>query len=151
MNLCNILASTFALPMALCLTAQPVSADTFTIVPPVPEIDVQQPAGNSLEDGFTKVSFGTVAVGKSSTVKKFTVRNLGNGALTGLTVTRNGVNAKEFKVVQAAKTSLAPGAGTTFTVTFKPTAKGLRSAAIHIKSNDADEASFDLVLTGKGR
>ena len=61
------------------------------------------------------------------------------------------MNAREFKVVQAAKTSLAPGAKTTFTVTFKPAGKRTRSAAIHIKSNDADEGSFDVILTGKGQ
>ncbi len=151
MNFQDFLASSFALPMALCLTAQPLLADPSAVAPTIPEIDVQQPAGISLEDGHAKVSFGTLVVGKSGPAKKFTIRNLGNGDLTGLTVTRNGVNAKDFKVIQAAKTSLAPGTGTTFTVTFKPTAKGTRSAALHLKSNDADETTFDVVLTGKGQ
>jgi hypothetical protein len=35
-------------------------------------------------------------------------------------------------------------------VTFKPTAKGARIAAIHIKSNDADENPFDIDLAGQG-
>ncbi len=151
MILRNLLASTFALAMALCLMAQPLLAEPSAVAPLVPEIDVQQPVGNSLEDGYTKVSFGTIVVGKSGPTKKFTIRNTGNGNLTGLTVTRNGVNAKDFKVVQAVKTTLIPGARTTFTVTFKPTARGLRSAAIHVKNNDADEASFDIILTGKGQ
>jgi hypothetical protein len=131
--------------------AQPLWADPSAVARPVPEIDVQQPAGESLEDGFTKVSCGTLAIGDRGAAVKFTIRNLGNAKLSGLTVTRNGVNAREFKVVQAAKTSLAPGAKTTFTVTFKPAGKGTRSAAIHIKSNDADEGSFDVILTGKGQ
>lgn len=146
----NIHAFTFVLSLALCLMAQPLLADPSPVAPTVPEIDVQQPAGNSLEDGHTKVSFGTVSLGKTGKAKKFTIRNLGTGPLTDLTVTRDGANAKEFKVVQAAKTSLAPDSATSFTVTFKPTTKGLRSAAIHIKSNDGDEASFDVILTGKG-
>ena len=136
--------------MALCLLVQPLSADPSLVAPTLPEIDVRQPAKNSLEDGNSKVSCGTVVIGASGKPKKFTVRNIGNGNLSGLTVTRNGVNAKEFKVIQAAVTSLAPGTSTSFTVTFKPTGKGTRSAAIRIKSNDADEASFDVVLTGKG-
>lgn len=151
MKLQNFLASFFALPLALCLMAQPLWADPSAVARTVPEIDVQQPVGNSLEDDHSKVSFGTLAIGKSGLVKKFTIRNLGRAKLSGLTVTRDGANAREFKVVQAAKTSLAPGTSTTFTVTFKPAAKGTRSATIHIKSNDADEASFDVTLTGKGQ
>jgi hypothetical protein len=36
-------------------------------------------------------------------------------------------------------------------VTFKPKAKGNRNAAIHIRSNDADENPFDIKLTGLGK
>jgi len=39
---------------------------------------------------------------------------------------------------------LAPGASTTFSVTFTPAAAGIRNAAIHIVSNDADETPFDI-------
>ena len=151
MKLQYFLASTFAVPMAICLMAQPLIAEPSMVAPTVPEIDVQQPLGSSLEDARSKVGFGTLVIGKSGKAKKFTIKNTGNGVLNRLTVTRDGANAKEFKVVQATKTSLAPGASTTFTVTFKPAAKGTRSAAIHIKSNDSDEGSFDIVLTGKGQ
>ena len=140
-----------ALPLALCLMAQPLLADPSTVAGRVPEVDVQQPTGNSLEDGHTKVGCGTVVIGKSGTAKKFKIRNIGNAPLTGITVTRNGPNAREFRVVQATKTSVEAGSSSTFTVTFKPLVKGLRSAAIHIKSNDADEGSFDIILTGKGQ
>lgn len=114
-------------------------------------VDARQPVGTSLEDGYSKASFGTFVIGNRGPAKKFTIRNLGKARLTGLTVTRSGVNAREFKVIQATKTSLAPGASTTFTVAFRPAGKGSRSAVIHIKSNDADEASFDVILTGKGQ
>ncbi len=137
--------------MALCLMAQPLSAGPSKVAPRVPEIDVRQPLSTKLADGQSKVGFDTLTIGKSGQPKKFTIKNIGNGKLTGLTVTRNGRHAKEFKVTQAAKTSLAPGTSTTFTVTFKPFAKGTRSAAFQIKSNDADEGSFDIVLTGKGQ
>lgn len=45
---------------------------------------------------------------------------------------------------------LEPGAKTTFSVTLKPTAKGTRNAAIHIASDDPNEAAYDIALTGKG-
>ncbi|MES2923413.1 MAG: choice-of-anchor D domain-containing protein [Verrucomicrobiota bacterium] len=150
MNIQDFVISSFALPVAFCLMAQPLSADPATDSRMVPEIDVQQPARNSLEDDFSKTTCGIAVIGKSGPTKKFTIRNVGSGPLTGLSITRDGVNAKEFKVTQPAKTTLAPGTSTTFTVTFKPTGKGTRSAEIHIKSNDADESPFDVVLTGKG-
>ena len=151
MKLQYFLASACTVTMAIGLLAQPLSAGPFMVAPTVPEIDVQQPVGRSLEDGNSKVSCGTSVIGVSAKAKKFTIKNIGNGKLTGLTVTRDGVNAREFRVVQAARTSLTPGTSTSFTVTFKPAGRGTRSAAIHIKSNDADEASFDIVLTGKGQ
>ena len=117
----------------------------------VPEIAVQQPAGSNLVDGTAKKSFGTVVVGKSGKAKTFTIRNLGSAPLTGLALTKNGKHAKDFIVTAPAATTLAPGASTTFKVTFKPKAKGTRTAAIHLKSNDANENPFDIKLTGAGK
>ena len=115
-----------------------------------PEIVVEQPAGSGLEDADGKKSFGTVKAGKSGKAKTFTIRNKGSAKLTGLAITKNGPNAKDFIVTAPAKSTLAPGSATTFKVTFKPGAKGTRNAAIHIKSNDADENPFDIKLTGLG-
>jgi hypothetical protein len=118
---------------------------------PVPEIGVQQPAGSNLTDGSTKKSFGTVKIGKSGTAKTFTIKNTGTANLTGLAITKNGKNSKEFVVTAPLKKALAPGTSTTFKVTFKPKAKGTRSAAIHLKSNDSNENPFDINLTGLGK
>ena len=150
MKIHHFLASTFTVTMAICVMAQPLSAGPSMVAPTVPEIDVQQPLGRSLEDGNSKVSCGTSVIGVSAKARKFIIKNIGNGKLNGLTVTRDGVNAREFRVVQAARTSLTPSTSTSFTVTFKPAGRGTRSAAIHVKSNDSDEASFDIILTGRG-
>ena len=114
-----------------------------------PEIAVQQPAGTDLKDGVSSKSFGTVAL-KSALTKTFTIRNTGTANLTGLATTKTGAHAKNFTVKPPLKSSLAPGASTTFKVTFKPSAKGNRKAVIHIKSNDSNENPFDIALTGKG-
>lgn len=115
-----------------------------------PEIVVQQPLGSDLVDGTAKKSFGTVKVGKSSKAKTFTIKNTGTKPLTGLGVVVKGTNAKEFVATAPAAASLAPGASTTFKVTFKPKAKGSRSAAFRISSNDSDENPFDVKLSGQG-
>ena len=117
---------------------------------PAPEIVVEQPVGSSLVDGTAKKSFGTVKVGKTGTAQTFTIKNTGTANLTGLAITKDGAQKTDFIVGVLAKTTLAPGASTTFKVTFKPTAKGTRNAAIHIKSNDATENPFDIKLAGMG-
>lgn len=127
-------------------TLQSVSLD---LASSGPEIVVQQPAGSGLADGAKK-SFGTVGVGKAGVAKTFTIKNSGTAKLAGLAITKNGTNAADFVVTAPAKTSLAPGGTTKFKVTFKPKAKGTRAAAIHIKSNDADENPFDIRLGGAG-
>lgn len=121
------------------------------VIPKAPEIVVQQPKGSGLADGSDKRSFGTVKIGKAGSAKTFTIKNTGTAGLTGLKITKTGSNAKDFSVTGPDKTTLAPGAGTTFKVTFKPKAKGNRNAVIHIKSNDADENPFDIKLTGLGK
>ena len=115
-----------------------------------PEISVQQPNGSDLTDGTAKRSFGTVKLGRTGVAKTFTIRNTGLANLTGLAITRNGPHAADFTVTPPAATTLAPGARTTFRVTFKPKAAGTRVAAIHIKNNDANENPFDIGLGGQG-
>ncbi len=124
---------------------------TFTIgaaAVKAPEINVLND-GDKLTDGSAKVGFGTVKTDKS-VVEKFTIKNTGKGKLTGLAITKNGANKADFTVGALPKTSLAAGASMTVNVTFKPTSKGKKAAAIHFKSNDADESPFDIKLAGTG-
>lgn len=123
---------------------------TGTGATPAPEIDVQHPAKSSLVDGKASKSFGTVTIGKSSSAKSFTITNTGTANLTGLAIKKDGKHAADFTVTGPAKATLPPGASTTFKIVFKPSAKNARTAAIHIKSNDADENPFDIKLTGTG-
>jgi hypothetical protein len=113
------------------------------------EITVQQPTGSFLIDSASKKTFGSVAV-KTSKTKKFTIKNIGTANLTGFSITKSGTGKKSFSVTRPAKNILSPGSSTSFNVTFKPTSKGVRSAVIHIKSNDMNESSFDISLRGLG-
>lgn len=119
-------------------------------LPAMPEIVVQQPAGSTLADGAATRSFGTARVGRPGLTKTFTIRNVGNAPLNLSAITRNGPHAADFILTNPAKSRLSPGSSTTFAVTFKPRATGLRKAAIHLGSNDADENPFDIQLTGQG-
>jgi uncharacterized delta-60 repeat protein len=113
------------------------------------EIVVEQPVGTNVSDGGSK-SFGSVLLGSSASLT-FTIKNIGNLDLTGLSITKDGANADEFTITAAPTAPVTgPAGSTTFTVQFTPTALGSRSAAIHIASNDADENPYDIQLTGAG-
>jgi hypothetical protein len=117
---------------------------------PAPWLVVEQPAKSPLFDGVSKKSFGTRTVGKLGLEKTFTVRNRGTETMMGLAISMSGSHAADFSITAPQATALAPGKATTFKVTFMPTATGTRNAAIHIKSNDADENVFDIKLSGQG-
>lgn len=112
------------------------------------EISVQQPVGTELTDGSSKKSFGKVKIGKAGTPKTFTLKNTGNAPLIGLALSKSGPNASDFTLSPLVKTTLAPGASLTFKTTFKPKARGVKAAIIKLKSNDKDESSFDIPVTG---
>lgn len=111
-----------------------------------PEIGVYQPASLSLKDDGKK-SFGEVKQGLSYT-KTFTIRNVGSAKLKNIKVSLSG--SSDFSLVKPKVTSLASGAKTTFTVTFKPGSAGVKTTRLRIKSNDADENPFDVELSGTG-
>lgn len=116
-----------------------------------PEIAVEQPKGKGLRDGKAVKKFGSVVVGRGSSRKlTFTIRNSGNSSLNDISVSLKGKHLKDFILIKPKHKTLAPGASTTFKVTFKPIKSGKRNATLKIKSNDKDENPFDIRLTGMG-
>lgn len=115
-----------------------------------PEIDVIQPASGEIIDDKSTISLGKVKIGKAGQALTFTIKNTGSAPLRGIAVSKSGANKQDFVVSPARATSLARGTSTKFTVKFRPKAKGTRTAAIKIVSNDNDESQFDIKLTGSG-
>ncbi len=114
-----------------------------------PSISVEYPAGTSLQDGSSSVDFSTLKTGVSNTLT-FIVKSQGNINLSGLAVTLGGTNSADFNVVGPGSTTLSPGTGTTFAVTFTPVAPGARAATLYIASNDGEQNPFTISLTGTG-
>jgi hypothetical protein len=115
-----------------------------------PEIVVENTDTNpatDLADGQT-LDFGSVVINTQSPTVNYQIRNSGSLELSGISLLPSGPNASEFEVTLPTATTLAPGATTSFTITFKPTSSGSKTAAIQIASNDTDENPFDLNLTG---
>ena len=112
----------------------------------VPEISVFEVKGSELQNGNSR-SFGSIAL-KSNRKKVFIIRNTGKSALQNLSYSITG--PKAFTLKKSVVKTLAQGSETKLTVTFRPTRKGKGKAKLVIASNDADEKSFAVNLSGTG-
>ena len=112
----------------------------------VPEIAVFEVKGPELQNGNSR-SFGSVNL-RANQKKVFIIRNTGKSALEKLSYSITG--SKAFTLNKPAVTNLEQGKETKITVTFKPTRKGIAKVKLVIGSNDADERSFTVNLSGKG-
>ncbi|MCW3120539.1 MAG: large protein [Flavipsychrobacter sp.] len=120
------------------------------------EINIQ---GNSLNiaDGdvtagtTNNTDFGNVNVGSMQT-ENFVIQNTGSASLSVSGVTFSGANASEFTLASTTTfpLTIAASSSQSFTVQFKPTAGGLRSATIAVANSDSDEGSYDFLLQGNG-
>jgi hypothetical protein len=109
-----------------------------------PAIIVEQPAGTELLNGASTQNFG------ASGSKTFTLRNDGTASLTNIVASVTGGNSGDFAVGSPGATTLAPGASTTFAVTFTPAGASTRSTTLRITSNDTSASPFTVPLTGTG-
>jgi hypothetical protein len=96
----------------------------------------------------SSLSFGTNKVNSSSS-KTVVLKSTGTSTLTFNSITLGGTNAADFTKSGCTSSSLTPGASCTMTVTFKPKAKGSRSASITITDN-ASNSPQKVTLTGTG-
>ncbi len=99
-------------------------------------------------DDLGVCEFPATAIGVSSSVKTFTIKNTGMANLTGLALTLSGSAAGDYVLGAPDVTTLEPGAATTFTVAFSPKILGSRPATLNLASNDRDENPFSINLLG---
>jgi hypothetical protein len=107
---------------------------------PVPDISID-PAS---------YDYGSIPEG-SFAARTFVVRNAGTGNLTVTGTSIVGTDAAAFTIdVGGGNFVLAPGETRGVGVAFRPTALGTRSAAFRVESDDPDEPSLDVPITGVG-
>ncbi len=124
-----------------------------------PEISVEA-NGESIADGDSSpistdnTDFGSKDILTATQLNTFYLKNVGSGVLTlsgAPLVVLSGAHAGDFLVsTQPAASSVAPGDSVAFTVTFNPTAVGLRTASLSVASDDADENPFNFSIQGTG-
>ena len=94
--------------------------------------------------------YGTVLAGDCSLVQNWVLINEGTEVLTG-TVSLAGPDAVEFELTQGSGAfTLQPDETLDVAVRFCPNSLGVKSATLHIESNDPDENPCDLPLSGEG-
>lgn len=85
----------------------------------------------------------------TTTTKTFTVTNPGGSMLNIAGVVTTGGQAADFIVnTSGMSTSLAPGASTTFTVSYGPNSNAPRATTLHINSDATEQPIYDIVLKG---
>jgi hypothetical protein len=114
-----------------------------------PDIALEAPTGTAVSSGSGTLAFAQVAPGQTKDIT-CTVRNTGEGDLTGITPSITGTDAARFNLFSSPPSTLAAGGSANFTVRFSPTVTGTRTATLSIASNDPDENPFTLTLTGSG-
>ena len=113
----------------------------------LPDIVVEQPAGNSLTNGISAVDFGAIAAGENS-ARVFTIRNSGTADLTSLSPEIEQPDV-HFSVTVNPVNPVVPGGSTTFTVTFAPNSSGIKTNGLLVRSNVAGSAGrFQVILSG---
>jgi len=114
-----------------------------------PEINIV-----SVTDDGTDTSFGSSLVSSGTIDKTYTIQNTGTGVLnlTGTPlVVIGGTHASDFTVTSQPSTPVAATNGsTTFTISFNPSATGVRNATISIANNDSNENPYNFSISGTG-
>jgi hypothetical protein len=93
----------------------------------------------------TSLSFGTIALGSTSSKQTVTLTNTGNATLNITSITTTG----DFVKTNHCAKTLAAGASCTVDIAFKPTIKGLRSGTLSFADN-APGSPQTVSLTGTG-
>jgi hypothetical protein len=110
----------------------------------------ESPPEPDISTSTSTLDFGIVTVGNSGS-QTITIANVGSAPLSISALTLGGGNPGQFSLAEnPAPLTLAPDAETTVTVIFAPTSEGAKAATLTIASDDPDEASVAVTLSGIG-
>jgi len=126
----------------LSVTFNPTKAGSFTgslsitdNAPTSPQKVSLTGTGTSIRLTPTSANFNDQPVGTRSPGKKITFSNKGSVTVKITSISITGTNAGDFAQTNTCGKSVAAGASCSITITFKPLAKGNRTAAVSISDN----------------
>jgi hypothetical protein len=93
--------------------------------------------------------FGNVIIPNTSS-RTFTISNTGTGNLTIGPITIGGAQEFSLSADTCSGHTIVSSSSCTFQARFSPTSVGPKSATLTISSNDPDESSLNILLTGTG-
>lgn len=94
--------------------------------------------------------FGSTDAVSGTVVQTFTIRNTGTLTLTTGAFSFTGANAGDFTLTTPPNANILPGNSSNFTVTFDPSAVGLRTANLSFVNNDSNENPYNFAIQGTG-
>jgi hypothetical protein len=97
----------------------------------------------------SSLTFANQLVGTASSAQPVTLQNTGNQALSITSISLTGANSGDFSLGQNCGSSLAANTSCQISVTFTPTARGTRTAAVSLVDNAADSPQ-SIALSGTG-
>jgi hypothetical protein len=108
--------------------------------------------GDNTPSTADNTNFGTTDVLAGTVSQVFVIHNdaSANANLTIGTISFFGGASGDFSVTSAPAASVAPGSSTSLTVTFNPSAAGIRNTNMAIANNDGNESSYTFLLSGTG-
>ncbi|OJJ20076.1 hypothetical protein BKI52_16515 [marine bacterium AO1-C] len=120
-----------------------------------PEMNIRRMSSSvSVVSGKSQLGMGEIALGNASFELFFEIENEGRNApltLNGTPVIAiTGANPGDFEVVKMPNTSIVSGGKETFSLRFRPTLLGERTAIISIANNDSDENPYTFTVKGLG-
>ncbi|GAB4390716.1 MAG: hypothetical protein Kow0025_24610 [Thermodesulfovibrionales bacterium] len=134
------------------VTVQVSGTGASAAVPDIAVTDSVAPADD------LQVGFGSVTVGNTSSAATVTIENAGAADLSVSGIALSGADSAEFALnlnggsspCGSATPAVAAGGSCTVTVAFAPASEGAKAASLDITSDDPDEASVSVALTGTG-
>ncbi|HWR94187.1 MAG TPA: choice-of-anchor D domain-containing protein, partial [Flavobacterium sp.] len=131
------------------------SPNHFTAAYRLQEIRVERstnaliPTGSPASNGYDTIFVGQPLFSTSVT-KTYIIRNIGNADLIISNPILIGANPGDFIISSATSLTLSGSTTVTFTIAFKPTALGTRTATVKIVNNDSDENPYLFDVEGNG-
>ncbi|MGO9268910.1 MAG: choice-of-anchor D domain-containing protein [Terriglobia bacterium] len=105
--------------------------------------------GTAVSLSASSLSFGSQAVGTSSSRQTVTITNKGRSTIRLSQIAITGADARDFSQTSTCGSTLAAGASCTVSITFTPTAVGTRTASL-LFSDDGGGSPQVVSLSGTG-